>query len=148
MKLKKGQKITIGGKNFKVIGALAFHTYNDYHLQAANGDEFWLDDCAGGWRLWEEIPINAEYFSSIKDDLIMSIGSSMEDLDGVTIMAVGSEIVKKSTGQVDDTEEGEIVFYAEGEFPSEKIENGFNLFCAEDWAGEVECFRGKIVEVQ
>jgi hypothetical protein len=146
MKLRLGQEIKIEGVAFTVVGVLLMHTYTNYYVIDNAGQHYSLDDCRG-WRLWRKITCKSAeqfMFKLIKKSGIVLgdlIGSEEEKLQ-ITIRAIGFESAGQTEGDVDEIEEGEIVFYCEGTYLEPRE---FNLFVAEMWGDEVETSEGKVV---
>jgi hypothetical protein len=154
MKLELGQMVATEGHKYEVIGILSFGSYNEYHLHSPDGADAWLDDCSGGWRLWQKSAstrgskdvLNLMHWSA--RDLRGLVGQNDPGFRGALITAIGIEPVLKAAGEVDGVEEGEKVFYVEGMFSGSSKRP---LIVAEVWDGEkgdeVEISEGNMVEI-
>jgi len=155
MQLGIGEKIDLGIGKAEVLGMLKFHTYTEYLLRMdllGRGPENFGLEQGREWRLWRKIeppfkPVTLSQILKEKWDKRDLLGESLASLNWLIIQEVGFAQVLKAAGETEETEISEKVIYVEGYFP-ERSGWEFNLFAAEIWDNEVECYEGRIVEVR
>ena len=104
------------------------------------------------WRLWRKIkpPFKTTVLLPILKeswDKRYLLGEGRASLNWLMIQEIGFAQVLETAGETEDTGVGAKMVYIEGVF-QERSSWEFNLFVAEVWNGEVECYEGRVVEVK